>query len=324
MSARPAELQKLIAREAAHGTRARYVAHKCRCDACRAANAAYSNARDRAAKAAAAALVGVEAIGGQKAHGTKGIRKYKRICPGVNGNHCPKQTFLRKDSTPICAHCRPQLVSNALVDAGPARAHIERLAAKGVGRQAIHDACDVASSVLDSIVSGAQAQIRQETERRILAVDEQAMADCALVPAKETRARLRFMLRRGWTKKELARELGSAAKNPNLQTAFGRDFVLARTAHKVAKLHRSFVDALASAKDLDHAGEYTLDERLAILRRSTDCNASVLLEEYGHVWSNARTIKRDRALLRDRQNVEDDELDAQHEQRVAELARRFA
>lgn len=39
-----------------HGTRSRYVRHRCRCDACRSANAAYGAARHRKRTQAVAAL----------------------------------------------------------------------------------------------------------------------------------------------------------------------------------------------------------------------------------------------------------------------------
>jgi hypothetical protein len=157
----------------AHGTRARYVAGKCRCDECRKANREYARSRLKA---------------------------------------------------PF----------NGLVDAAPARAHLLKLSAQGVGRRAVAAACDVALSVLVDVRTGRKPRIRAETSRRILAVDAGAMADHALVPARETRKAITELRRAGLTKREIAERLGSTAATPSLQLT--RQKVTAVNALKVRRL----------------------------------------------------------------------------------------
>lgn len=302
---RPGDIERMQAIERPHGTRARYVAQKCRCALCRAANVAYYHRRQEQAKALAAEITAPGVPVSQvwtRPDGVKVERNYKRACPGVEGKPCPIRAHLRKDSKGgCCGTCRERLVWNGLVDAGPVRAHLKALSEKGVGFKTVADAASVAQSVCGEILNGNKTQLRAQTAKRILAVDEGARADHGLVSSKKTRALLRYMLRRGWTKTELARELGSKGAVPSLQIAFGRDFVTAANAFKVEKLHRSFTDAEVAVKGLDHAGKYTLEERLVILRRDPDCSPAELLAEYGHVWANSDTLRRDRAVLRDRQ-----------------------
>lgn len=156
-----------------HGTRARYVAGKCRCDECRTANREYARTR---------------------------------------------------------AHAEP----NGLVDAGPARAHLLELSAQGVGRRAVAAACDVALSVLQDVRTGRKLRIRAETSRRIMGVDAGAMADHALVPARETRKAVTELRHAGLTKREIAERLGSTASTPSLQLT--RPKVTAVNALKVRRL----------------------------------------------------------------------------------------
>jgi len=156
-----------------HGTRARYVAGKCRCDECRRANREYARSRARGEP-------------------------------------------------------------NGLVDAGPARAHLLELSAQGVGRRAVAAACDVALTVLQDVRTGRKLRIRAESSRRILAVDAGAMADHALVPARETRKAITELRHAGLTKREIAQRLGSMASTPSLQLT--RRKVTAVNALKVRRL----------------------------------------------------------------------------------------
>lgn len=123
---------------------------------------------------------------------------------------------------------------NGLTDAAPVRAHLEALSAAGVGKRAVHAACDVSLSVIQDVRSGAKTQIRARTARRILAVDVGAIGDRALVSAKETNAHLRELRRLGLTKTEIAARLGSEAAVPSLQLKSSQ--VTAINAFKVKKL----------------------------------------------------------------------------------------
>jgi len=233
--ARPNDLPP--AEKFSHGTRARYVSG-CRCEDCRRSNREYYHERQRRSKEAAAQItspaVPVEQVW-TAPDGVQKIRLYRRACPGVNGVPCPKQSHLRKDSKGgVCGECRLKLAWNGLVDAAKARGHLLLLSERGVGRRAVQAASDVADTVLEDIKNGKKQRIRASTEKAILDVDEKAISDGALVPAKDTWKRLRKLLRMGFTKTEIATALGSESEVPALQIR--RDMVLARTAHRVQKL----------------------------------------------------------------------------------------
>lgn len=145
---------------------------------------------------------------------------------------------------------------NGLVDAGPAREHLLRLSAEGVGKRAVGAACDIALSVLIEVRAGRKTKIRAETARRILAVDMTAMSDAALIPAGPTWRAVRELQKMGFTKGEIALELGR--RTPALQIR--RDQVLARTALAIQKLLRKVraetpagTDGLCTACGHSHA-----------------------------------------------------------------------
>ncbi len=122
---------------------------------------------------------------------------------------------------------------NGLVGAERARAHIAHLSSRNVGRRTISDVADVADTVLSAIISGAKTKIRAATERAILAVTEEAAADHALVSAGPTWELLDELISGGYTKAELALQLG--AKMPALQIS--RNQVTVRNAHEVRLLY---------------------------------------------------------------------------------------
>jgi len=86
--------------------------------------------------------------------------------------------------------------------------HLKKLALVGVGKIAVRDACDVSSSMLHEIRLGRYPRIRVATERRILAVDREAIADHAIVDGRRTRRAIAQMLGLGLTKTEIAQRLG--------------------------------------------------------------------------------------------------------------------
>src|SRR6185437_1553401 len=185
----------------AHGTRSRYVCG-CRCDACRASNAAAYHAREALRRELAAALP--PAVPGSS-------------CPGVNGEACPRQVKLRSDSGPACEGCQKKLAFNGLVDAARARDHLARLSRRHVGYKTVADAACVSITVVAKICSGEKRKIRAQTAKRILEVDFGARADGTTVPAGPTWKLLNKLLERGWTRQDLARGLGSKAAIPSLR-----------------------------------------------------------------------------------------------------------
>jgi hypothetical protein len=251
------------------GTRAKYVAAKCRCVKCRAANSRYVQQRDAAAKAAALELanetnrartrwvtwrLSLKAVAPKKMpafplgpavcsqvwtapDGTKQTRFYRRACIGVDGVPCPHHAHLRKDSSgDVCAKCRRRLVWNGLVPADPVRAHLRKLSRQGVGYKTVAAAADVSKTVLADVLFHGKSRLRAQAARRVLAIDREAIADHALVPAHRTWRRLRRLLNEGFTQKELARRLGSTARVPALQ--FKHDQVLAKTAVRVERFYQ--------------------------------------------------------------------------------------
>lgn len=222
-----------------HGTRARYVGAKCRCDECRAANAAYYHERQAIARAAATELSPEPTAGfmhsTRDVNGKKRVRVYKKGCPGVEGKPCPHYSYLRKDSIGgVCGKCRVRLSYNGLVDAKPVRKHLRKLSRRGVGYKQVADAACVSLTVTAKVLSGEKKQVRADTAKKILAVDIGAKADHSLVDAKATWKLIRQMLNEDYTKRRLAQELGF--KSPALQ--IGKKKILARTALAVEKVHK--------------------------------------------------------------------------------------
>lgn len=122
---------------------------------------------------------------------------------------------------------------NGFVPSDKARAHILRLSAQGVGRRAIADASDVALSIVGRIRNGERPTIRARTERRILAVTVEMAADNATIDARDTWKLIRELLKAGFTKLRLARELGQQGSGLQL----GRKRITARNAYQVQRLH---------------------------------------------------------------------------------------
>lgn len=174
-----------------HGSRSRYVIG-CRCDECRSAN--LRNYHEREARSREA----VESI--PRAPGS--------ICPGWNGEPCPRRKKLRSDSAGVCADCRKRAVWNGLVDATPARKHIRRMSRLGVGYRTLADAAGVNTSTTRQVMTGEKKTIRKSTLERLLSVDEGARADHALIPAGETKRILRELEPEFLTKRNLAAALG--------------------------------------------------------------------------------------------------------------------
>ncbi len=148
---------------------------------------------------------------------------------------------------------------NGYVSAAPARSHIAALSAAGVGRRQVADASVVAETTISKIISGDKSQIRARTERAILAVTQAAAADHAHVPAAATWVLLDDLLASGYTKTQLAHELGY--KTHALQ--IGTHCVTVRNAFDVQRLHQRLrrVSAATASKLVGELREegYRLD-----------------------------------------------------------------
>lgn len=174
------------------------------------------------------------------AHGTRA--RY------VTGCRCAPCTIANRDYARgrYLAQCRGDW--NGLVEASKAREHLMQLSKLGVGRRAVQAASDVALTVLEDVRSGKKTRIRARTEKAILEVNAGAMSDGALVPAKETWKQIRKLLSLGYTKSEIAKELGSKAKVPSLQVR--KDQVLARTAQAVRRFYHQVMEEVEREKTL--------------------------------------------------------------------------
>lgn len=124
---------------------------------------------------------------------------------------------------------------NGLVDAAPARQHLLRLSRQGVGYKSAAAAADVGKTTVFRVLNGTKTRLRAMSAKRILAVDREAVADHALIPAGPTWRLVHELLEEGFTKTELARRLGSRSKTPSLQLR--RDVITAANASKVERLY---------------------------------------------------------------------------------------
>lgn len=201
-----------------HGTRSRYVAGRCRCDECKAANTRYYHDRmARRREQEASVSPSNRALQGFIVRGGKTY--VVRLCPGANGQDCPfgdgKRGAWLRGKNAVCARCVERAtVWNGLVQAKKAQRHLRKLSKLGVGYKSVGDACDVSKTVLMGIVSGEVNQIRAETEKRILAVDEGARAGGAIVDAARGNRIIRQLRQRGMTLTEIGRELGYVTNAP--------------------------------------------------------------------------------------------------------------
>jgi hypothetical protein len=123
---------------------------------------------------------------------------------------------------------------NGIVDAAPVRRHILWLSRNSVGRDAVSAAADVSVTVINQIRSGVRVHCRARTARRILALDLDARSGGSHVPARQSWSRLTKLLRRGYSKAQLARWLGY--HRPTLE--FNRRRITARNAMRIDRLAR--------------------------------------------------------------------------------------
>ena len=123
---------------------------------------------------------------------------------------------------------------NGIVPAERTRAHIASLALAGVGRRQVADASGVAESIVVGIARGDRKNVRAATERAILGVNGQAIADRALIDAGPTWQLLDELVATGYSKAHLARELGHSS--PAIQIR--RTQCTVRTAYDVQRLHQ--------------------------------------------------------------------------------------
>jgi len=122
-----------------------------------------------------------------------------------------------------------------LHDATEVREHILWLRTQNVGMRAIEAATGLRRGTIGKIASGQTKRCRAETIAKILAVGTHRRAPGALVDARPTWRLINDMLRNGFTKTQIAAELGSTAERPALQLK--RDLILQSTADEVQEMY---------------------------------------------------------------------------------------
>jgi hypothetical protein len=102
---------------------------------------------------------------------------------------------------------------NGLVSAEPAREHLAHLSANGVGMKTAADSAKVAPSIVAKIVYRQRLKIREQTERRILAVTTTAAADGSLIDAGPTMVLVKELMASGYSKRRIGCELAGHPVN---------------------------------------------------------------------------------------------------------------
>lgn len=148
------------------------------------------------------------------------------------------------------AMSRPDEVWLPYVPAGRARRHVRELMTQGVGPKSIAKLSGVAHGTISKLIYGdpqrnmaPSKRIRPATEAKLLAVTLDTVVerqDRQRIPAAPTWVLLDDLIARGYTKAWLAQRI---TKNPAAQgLQISRTWVYARTARRVAALHRLLGD----------------------------------------------------------------------------------
>ena len=133
-----------------------------------------------------------------------------------------------------------------LVDAAPARKHLEALRAAGFSLQRIVQASGVAQGAVNALVYGAPArnrppsgQVRADTAQRLLACDPAttALPDGSRVTAAGTRRRLQALACAGWSTPALADRTTLTRRTLTRVLTGTANSVTAGTARTVAAVH---------------------------------------------------------------------------------------
>jgi len=132
-------------------------------------------------------------------------------------------------------------IETDLVDAGPARAHLKMLLARGAGQKPLARAAGVNVKSIVAIAAGEVSRIRPEREALILALTHDAAAEHTgagawggTVDPGPTWKLLDWMIMRGWPKAWISREIGQDGRALQLH----RDRMSQMNADRIAELDR--------------------------------------------------------------------------------------
>jgi ferredoxin-fold anticodon binding domain-containing protein len=275
--------------ERKHGTRAKYVGDKCRCDECRGANRAYYHSRQRLVRAAAAAIP----KGTQRKTVTKhvpwlgkAIKFRKTVCKGVRGTPCPHERYLKRNSIGgVCSDCRDKLLKRVMLSASPARKHLAYLSERGVGLHAVNKTCKVAYSTLQDIKNRKVTKVSPRVLVRIMNVTTEDMAPSALVPAEKAWELVRLLKELGVPKATISEKLGNNGKALQI----GRTRVLKRTLEDLQLIYEQELEAHKlekKAKELcDTCGmSHAKPSRFEVVKRMLPNETSVIVEAYTCIY----------------------------------------
>jgi hypothetical protein len=182
-------------------------------------------------------------LAADKPHGTR--IKY------VGGCKCLKCRMANSNFEMQHAALRRAGLGNPLMDAAEARAHIIKLARRGIGYKSVAEAAKLNHGTVYKIRSGQRTQARRATLQRILKVTVNCRSDGAHVPAGRLWRWINSLLEEGYSKRALARMLGR--KSPSIQ--FRRDYVTLRNHAKVERLYRKLMGIDAPPFPVHHEGK---------------------------------------------------------------------
>lgn len=155
----------------------------------------------------------------------------------ISGCRCPECREANTAYERMRGKLRRAGEGNPMVDAKRVRAHLERLSAKGIGRRTVAKHSGVGETVLSEVRSGRKHRVRKETERRVLAVKADVpRLGHSNIDAADTWKQIDWLLRQGFTRRELARRIGHVGKVTAL--TIGKQQIHASTARKVARLYK--------------------------------------------------------------------------------------
>jgi hypothetical protein len=124
---------------------------------------------------------------------------------------------------------------NGYVPARAASRHLRSLSRVGIGRGTVSDISGVSQSTVCAVKNGRQKNIRARTERMIFLVTKDAMTAARIIPAGPTWAKVRQLLREGFTKGEIAVRIGNKMRALQINPCR----VTAETAARIARLYQS-------------------------------------------------------------------------------------
>lgn len=199
----------------------------------------------------------------QRQHGTNACYRWgpERGTPDWrNGCRCQQCRTAANVYNVQLARRREQGIET-LHDATPAREHLRWLQTQGVGARAVVNATGLRRNTVREIVTGETKRCRPETIEKILAVGTHRRRPGAPVDAARTWALIEELLEHGFTKTQIAAELGSTAERPALQIR--RDTVLQSTADKVVEVHRRLMAPIHAQRDFDRMRQREYRARMA-------------------------------------------------------------